>query len=141
MGRCARAPVKGRGTPGRSALLPTRSAAPARLPAGPASVATNTRRSPCCCMRLRIFRTAPSRLGTSSLCPQMKSFLLRWTPRYGPPSEEPGLTCILVQSSWTGVPSASSVELRYWLLKRSPTARRCLANTMLRRVSQYSFPP
>lgn len=43
-------------------------------------------------------------------------------------------TFILVQSSWKGVLSASSVELRCLLLNSSATARRCLANTMLRRV-------
>lgn len=63
-----------------------------QIPFLTASVATNTLSSWWAFMRLRIFRTAPSRLGTSSRCPQMKSFLLRWTPRYGPPSEEPSLT-------------------------------------------------
>ena len=42
-----------------------------------ASVATNTLSSWWVFMRPRIFFTAPSRLGTSSLWPQMKSFLLR----------------------------------------------------------------
>ena len=45
-----------------------------------------------------------------------------------------GGTFIRVQSSSKGIPSATSVELRYLLLNSSPTARRCLANTMLRRV-------
>lgn len=45
-----------------------------------------------------------------------------------------GATFILVQSSSKGILSASSVEFRYLLLNSSPTARRCLANTMLRRV-------
>lgn len=49
----------------------------ARLPVLTASVATNTLSSWWVFMRLRIFLTAPSRLGTSSLWPQMKSFLLR----------------------------------------------------------------
>lgn len=43
-------------------------------------------------------------------------------------------TFILVQSSSKGILSASSVEFRYLLLNSSPTARRCLANTILRRV-------
>lgn len=43
-------------------------------------------------------------------------------------------TFILVQSSSGAILSAASVELRCWLLNSSPTARKCFANTMLRRV-------
>lgn len=73
------------------------------IPSLTASVATNTLSSWWVFIRLRIVLTAPSRLGTSSLCPQMKSFLLRWTPRYGPPREEPSLTWQRGQGlmSWT----------------------------------------
>lgn len=56
-----------------------------------ASVATKTLSSLCFFIKLRIFLTAPLRLGTSSLWPQIKSFLRRWTPRYGPPFAEPSL--------------------------------------------------
>lgn len=45
----------------------------------------------CIFIKLRIFLTAPLRLGTSFLWPQIKSFLRRWTPRYGPPLAEPSL--------------------------------------------------
>ncbi len=51
------------------------------VPSPSASVATKTCWSLCFFMRLRIFFTAPLRLGTSSLCPQMKSFLRKWTPQ------------------------------------------------------------
>lgn len=43
-------------------------------------------------------------------------------------------TFLSVQSSVEGVLSAASVELRRLLRNASPAARRCLANTMLRRV-------
>lgn len=59
-----------------------------------ASVATKTLSSLCFFIKLRIFLTAPLRLGTSSLCPQIKSFLRRWTPRYGPPFAEPSLAWV-----------------------------------------------
>lgn len=62
------------------------------IPSTMASVAMKTLLSLCLSMRLRIFVTAPWRLGTSSLWPQMKSFLLRWTPRYGPPTAVPSFT-------------------------------------------------
>lgn len=90
-GRRRASPQRGGATPRARRPVPARRR-PSGLPAGAASVATNTVRSPSCSRRRRTFRTAPSRLGTSSLCPQMKSFLLRCTPRYGPPSEEPSLT-------------------------------------------------
>ena len=61
------------------------------LPSPSASVATNTLSNLCFFIKLRIFLTAPFRLGTSSLWPQIKSFLRRWTPRYGPPFAEPSL--------------------------------------------------
>lgn len=50
------------------------------------------------------------------------------------PREKAGATFIFVQSSSKGILSVASVELRCLLLKASPTTRRCLANTMLRRV-------
>lgn len=62
------------------------------IPSIMASVAMKTLLSLCLSMRLRIFFTAAWRLGTSSLWPQMKSFLLRWTPRYGPPTAVPSFT-------------------------------------------------
>lgn len=51
------------------------------LPSPSESVATNTLSSLCFFIKLRIFLMAPLRLGTSSLWPQIKSFLRRWTPR------------------------------------------------------------
>lgn len=56
-----------------------------------ASVATKTLSSLCFFIKLCIFLTAPLRLGTSFRLPQIKSFLRRWTPRYGPPLAEPSL--------------------------------------------------
>lgn len=69
------------------------------LPSSSASVATKTLSSLCFFIKLCIFLTAPLRLGTSSLWPQIKSFRRRWTPRYGPPLAEPGLAWGVIKNS------------------------------------------
>lgn len=75
----------------------------ASSPPPSASVATKTLSSLCFFIKLRTFLTAALRLGTSSLWPQIKSFLRRWTPRYGPPFAEPSLAWgdVFVYLFWT----------------------------------------